>query len=239
MKYSLLANIPLIISHFKREFGLTISAEFIACADMQLTSIFTNKTNIKFSNKVAGSSGDKTDFVFEEGKISRMSLYIFVNHNWNPVYILWKSHSGKIYRLDDTEIDCSDIEFWFEELDVELFRKQLYPKGGPSFKMKGLSFELICESGISRDSVFKCKVLENALTAFDTIPELADQFLKSHQEKSQKKQDGEGTISWWNWEKESPYLICNMDLGAANNSFIKKFLKHLSGMGVFESVEIT
>ena len=51
-----------------------------------------------------------------------------INYKLTKVTILWKSKSGRIYDLADTDIDCNDIELWFDKLDPLLCQKQMFPK---------------------------------------------------------------------------------------------------------------
>ena len=73
-------------------------------------------------------------------EISKLPVVMYVNHNWNNnVIILWRSKSGCIYDIADTDIDCDDIEFWFEGIDPLLYYKQLYPKTELPFSNRSLA----------------------------------------------------------------------------------------------------
>lgn len=115
--------------------SLMASEEFIDCADKQLTEQFVRVTGIKPGKNVSMALTDLGSGVpiYSQYRLPDSNLYgrklciaIFINHNWNPVTILWKSKSGRDYKLHDSNIDCTDIEFWFEHLDKELYIKQLH-----------------------------------------------------------------------------------------------------------------
>src|SRR5262245_23717363 len=114
------------VNYFRRMANIEFSEEFIICADIQLSKIFEHQMGIKINKKTSFSSPMPDSKVYEQGPISRFNTRIYINHHWNPISFLWKSKSGRIYELNDSDIDCNDIEFWFEGLDVNLFLKQLF-----------------------------------------------------------------------------------------------------------------
>lgn len=118
------------------KYSLMASEEFINCADKQLTEQFVKITGIKPGKEVsmALTSLDSDVPIYSSYRLPNSNYYgrklclaIFIRHNWNPVTILWKSKSGRDYKLHDNDIDCNDIEFWFERLEPELYLKQLHP----------------------------------------------------------------------------------------------------------------
>ena len=114
-------------------FSLKASEEFINCADKQLTEQFIGKTGIKPGEEACFSFAQHyigapiySNYLKEGNLIGRkLMIKLYVNHHWNPVTILWQSKTNRDYKLHDTNIDCNDIEFWFENLDKDLYLKQL------------------------------------------------------------------------------------------------------------------
>jgi hypothetical protein len=117
----------LIIRRFKDDFNLDVSSEFLSCADNQLTPIFFKHTGLKFGKNLCLSFASKWESPYDKGETSKLLLYLFVNHNWNKLPIVWKTKSGKIIDVSDTSIDCNDIVFDFENLEVDLYKSQMLP----------------------------------------------------------------------------------------------------------------
>jgi hypothetical protein len=168
---------------------------------------------------------------------SKIAFYIYINHNWNPVTVLWKSISGRIYQLADTDIDCNDIEFWFEELDVALIHRQMYPNVKLPFKLKDLSYELIV-TRINMDCTIEMQVKQECLNETENINSQVDSFIAAFNEKSEKKDRIHGVIHHWKPKIEGDKLIYDMDLGSTGPYFFKKLLPHLSSLNYFTRVEL-
>ena len=130
-------------SFFYRQYGINISEQFLRCADIHLKKKFEFETGLKVSKNVSTSFVWPENFFYEKDTISKMPINIYINHNWNTVNILWKSKSGRVYGIADSDIDCGELEFWFEGLNPLLYHKQLYPQVALPFKLKDLSYELV------------------------------------------------------------------------------------------------
>lgn len=128
-------------------FKKVITLEFLTCADSQLTPKFIARTGLNFGKNVCISTGNNYMFneKFKSDTISILPFCIYINHNWNPITVCWQSKSGRIYKIEDTDIDCNDIEFWFEGLDPLLYHKQLYPNDKLPFRFKDLPFDFVVE----------------------------------------------------------------------------------------------
>ena len=113
---------------FEMDFSLEISEQFISCMDVQLTKLFEKITAINVKPPVRLGWQEKKDFDYNKGSVSKMNVRIYFGYGSVVPWILWKSKSGRIYEIADTDIDCNDIEFWFEELDVDACRNFWKPK---------------------------------------------------------------------------------------------------------------
>ena len=131
------------VDYFKRRYKVDFSYIFLDCADRKLTAEFIKKTGIPPGKNVGISAAYEGTFFYEIGKESKFPLQIYINNNWNPVVVLWKSVSGHVYGINDSDIDCNDIEFWFEGLDPVLYHQQLYPNDKLPFRFNELGFELV------------------------------------------------------------------------------------------------
>lgn len=132
---TLFGDLELTIEVFKRRYSCNISKQFLYYMNNQLTVLFTQGTFLTINNNVCIAWSDENDFVFQKDTISKLSFCIYINHNWNPIFVAWKSKSGKIYDIADTDINENDIEFWFEGLDPLLYHKQLFPNEVLPFKL--------------------------------------------------------------------------------------------------------
>jgi hypothetical protein len=122
-----------VVNSLKFMHSLNASEQFITCADNQLTAQFIEITGIKPSKDVCFSLSEHyigapiyTSYIKPNNYVGRkLMIKLYVKHNWNPITIFWKSKTNRDYRLHDIEIDCSDIEFGFENLDKDLYLSQL------------------------------------------------------------------------------------------------------------------
>ena len=178
---------------FKSQYRMDVSEQFMSCANIQLSKYFILHTGLKPGKEVSsvavmgmGFAYPNLDF-YIKGESSKIPMNIYINHNWNQVTLLWKSKSGRIYDVSDTDIDCNDIEFWFEGLDAALYHQQLYPREELPFKLKGLTYELkinrlnmACEiemytlQTISIDSEATVKHIDNFINQFNEHSMLKD-----------------------------------------------------------------
>lgn len=225
------------ISFFQSLYKLTISNEFISCMDIQLTPLLFAKTGLKTGKQLCISRPSEWEFFLEKGETSKVAFNLYVNHNWNPITIMWKSKSGRIYELHDTDIDCNDIEFWFENLDVALIHKQLFPGDQLPFKIKNLTYELAV-SRINIDCTFELTLKENYLAEANKVIDLIDQYFASFNERSEKKKRKPGLIHNYHPTTEGNKVIYDIDLGSAGPIIFKDLLPYLSGLNYFTRVQI-
>lgn len=228
-----------VVAHFSKQLNLTISYEFLTCADQQLTSIFEKITGIRCNSRTGFAPDYLDEFKYTPGAISIMSMRTYINHNWNPGTIAWKSKSGRIYKIDDVDIECNDIIFWFDAINVPLIRKQMYPARKPfSFRLPKLSYELVAHSGVLKEVVFDFTVSKPSLSQIPSIPALIDPYFDEHQRHMEQTAAEEGTLGQWSWEINDDHLNLSIDLGATDDRFLKKFLIYLSSLNLFTRVEI-
>ncbi len=114
----------------KLYFDLDVSSNFIECAFKKLTSAFIDQTGMGREKPLqAVLIWQKEDGVtYQKGTISKLSSHISLKYGKLPVFICWQSKSGHIYELHEENIDCSNLEFWFEGLEVEKCKHLMFPK---------------------------------------------------------------------------------------------------------------
>jgi hypothetical protein len=237
---SLFRHLDIAISSFYATSGLIVSEAFISCADLQLTSYFERTVGYKVNNQVSVTLIDKESkqFVHEKGAISRLSIQIYNNHNWNPVVIHWHSKSGKIYDTSDTEIDCNDIQFGLEGIDAVVYQRQMYPKDALPFKLKNLGYELIIVR-LNIDCIINATLQPDAIQRRNEIGKEIIGFVKSFNEKSESKARIDGVVhSVLPTFVQEDIIKLKFDIGTAGAIFFKKLLTFMSEKEVFTKVEI-
>lgn len=225
------------LDRFKNDYKLDLTSEFLSCADNQLSEIFIKKTGLKFSKNLCLSWVNKNIFFYERGEVSKLPFSLYVNHNWNDIFICWKSKSGRIYEISDNNIDCSDIVFSFENLEVDLYVKQLYPNQQLPFKISDLSYELIV-TRLNLDATFKLSIKSQFIMEQDEITKSIYDFIDTFNSKSEKNNRKDGVIHNTKAIYEQQTIILEMDLGSTGILFLKKFLKFLNSIDKFSKVEI-
>lgn len=237
---SLFRHFDIAISSFYATSGLNVSEAFISCADLQLTSYFEKAVGYKVNNQVSVTLVDKESqqFIYEKGAISRLSIQIYNNHNWNPVVIYWHSQSGKIYDTSDTEIDCNDIQFGIEGIDAVIYQRQMFPKDALPFKLKKLGYELIIVR-INIDCIINASLQPEAIQRRNEIGEEIIGFVESYNQESESKGRIDGVVhSVFPTFVQEDIINLKFDIGTAGAIFFKKLLTFMSEKGVFTKVEI-
>jgi hypothetical protein len=225
----------IFINRFKRE-GFDVSLEFLSCADLKLRLAFEKSTGISINKHICLIMPGNQSLTYQSSIISQFYQDIFINHQYIfNVLVKWKSKSGRIYKLEDTDIDCKDIEFWFENLDATLVSKYLYPKVTLPFKLKDLSYELVV-TRINMDCTINME-LKQELNSESLIKSI-DDFISEFNEKSEKKDRKDGVIHNWKREFVDAKLIYELDLGSTGAIFLKKLLTYFSKLKVFVKIEL-
>lgn len=243
---SLFVDSQLAIDSFLYRYSLQASKEFIECADKQLTEQFILQTGIKPGKNVCFSFSSHSlevpiygEYIIPGTNIGgrKLCINLYVNHNWNPVTIYWKSKSGKEYKLHEINIDSQDIEFWFESLNPGLYLKQLFPNQKLPFKTDNLSFILnVYRLNIDATMMLTKKSQTNQESQ-EIILQIYD-FIDSFNIASEKKNRNQGVIHNYNAVVEGDKIRFEIDLGSASIQFYKKLLQKLSGMDCFQTVDI-
>lgn len=205
--------------------------------DMQLTPLLFQKTGLKTGKQLCISWASEWEFFLEKGETSKVAFNLYVNHNWNLITIIWKSKSGRIYELHDTDIDCNDIEFGFENLDVALIHKQMFPGDQLPFKLKNLTYELLV-SRISIDCTFELTLKNEHAAETDKVIETVDSYFAKFNERSEKKKRKPGLIHRYHAKAVGNKIIYDIDLGSAGPIIFKDLLPYLSSLNYFTKIEI-
>lgn len=227
------ATIDSLIKSKKRYDNIEISRSFIEVADEQLLFFLIRTVGIK-KNRKLGLAISLINLSYDY--ISSFETSLGINGEIQWVKVCWKSKSGKIYQLHD-EVDCHDIDFWLENVDVPLLYKQLYGPTTLPFKLPTTHFSLVIGSiSISLEIIITLKAgFENKLTV---IEKEVSAFINQFNIQSEKKNRKDGVIQNWKTIVRQNSIHVDMDLGSAGASFLKKLLKWLNGFEQIEKVMV-
>ncbi len=228
------------IESFKLEYGLDISPSFISCANTQLTDLFVQQTGLTaFGKNLSMAWEVDTAFKYQKGEISKLTFRLFVNYNWNDLWVCWKSKSGKIYDINDSYIDYNDIEFWFEGLNPMLYHQQLYPNEQLPFKLKNLSYELVVVR-LNMNASMLVNYKEATLSATKQQLEKIDLLIQKFIDKPIRwGKGGAGVVhNFKRKQVDANQWEYEIDTGSAGIYFFKKLLPLLSELNCLAKVEI-
>ena len=237
---SLFQGVDIIKHHFKFKHKLEMSVEFANCMDQQLTDIFIKKTGISsFRHVVVILTSNTVDFPFFviSEVVSKFPAFVCVIADCSPIEIYWKSKSGRIYKIDDKEIDCNDIEFWMEGLNPLLYNKLLYPKDTLPFKLKNIGYELVV-TRILMDCTLEMELKEPLDDPSSQFSLMYD-FINNFNNLSLKKQEKYGFVHNSNgFMDENGKMVLVINMGTAGFYFFKKLLLFLNDMNCFKKIEV-
>jgi len=227
-------------------YSLKASETFIECADRQLTEQFIRQTGINPGKNVNLSiSTHRVDipvyglYSTPDGYIKKkLMINLYVNHNWNPVTIYWKSKSGRDYSLHHEVEDGNDIEFWFERLDPALYLKQLYPGQQLPFRLKDLTYELVTER-INIDCTIVLQVKKEMISRQDAIIQEVNDFIGQYNLTSEARKKGYGVIHKARASlRGDDTIVYDIDLGSTGPHFLKQLLMFFSKLNYFAVVKL-
>lgn len=236
-RWSLFTFPETTIEHLLSHNKLKMSPGFLKCADEQLSRQFEYRTGLKINKQVSVIiPTDAPQFLYEKGIVSKFSITLFVSHNWNPLFMLWKSKSGRIYDIADEDINCDDIEFSFNEsFDALLYHKQMYPKVDLPFKFKNLPFELVIER-LNMDCVFIMELKPERIPFAQEYVEKIDQCIDDYSMKAERS--GGNPVHNWRTTVEGNTIVCDMDSGYAEAEILKVLVKLFTKLNVFSKVTV-
>ncbi|SJZ84243.1 hypothetical protein [Sediminibacterium ginsengisoli] len=227
------------IEQCKKQLGITVSKEFVECANAQLTPLFEKEVGFKVNNHVELylSMPRDQEFFLRIGPVTKLSCQLIINTRNFWVTMSWKSTSGRIYYVGESDIDCSDIEFWLEGIDALAYNKQMYPNVGQPFKLKDLTYELIIDR-LNMDCNIQLQLKKGVMSDTAKLLQKVDDFIGEFNEKSEKNNRIDGVVHNWKHFVEDDLITYEMDLGSARASFLKKLLQFFSKLNVFSSVRV-
>ena len=227
------------IRRFKTDYNLELSIEFMQCANKQLTADFIRQTGISSFKQVAvvTISNYKIHYphwehVYERAEISIIPLWasICAHCTFGVSYMCWKSKSGRIYDVSDTDIDPNDIIFWYEGLKPEEYRKILYPNEPFPLSLKDLKFEFEFVR-LDMDSNISLQFKDESMAKDEGLIGKIDDFIQKKCIDNPIKitKDYEGRAHKFSRSFKAPdtwvYVI---DTGSGGYYVIKKFIQFLN-----------
>lgn len=101
-------------------FKVTMSDAFWKAADEQLTRLFQEQTSIPIKDRTIWIGWNQDDpFHYEKGETSKLKAILWLKYGSIPVFLCWRSASGRIINMSDTDVDGNDLQCWWEGLDIE------------------------------------------------------------------------------------------------------------------------
>jgi hypothetical protein len=224
-----------IVGLYQKAFGVTVSREFISCMEDQLKKDFLRQTGIAVNQRVSLAFSFPPGARLQKGAVSSFTQNLYINNHWVPVQIAWSSKSGRVYSMEDTDVDCNDIGFHWEGLDPLRTHKQMVPGETLPFKLKDLSYNLVV-TRLNMETILEMTLKEGGEK--EKIIGLVNDFLHDYNAKSMKKDRADGIVHNWRTESSGDKLVFTIDTGSAGPQVLKKLLPYLSKIGAFEQVEL-
>lgn len=234
------------IWNFKQKFGdESISDSFVEVMVNQLCKYFLEKTGIDMS-KSKGKIGfvprtlSSLGFRVEEN-IGRLEGHLICFYTEVGGAINWKAHDGSIIHPHD-QVDEKNIEFWFEDLDVEWAKREwkLYsapPKLG--FPLQPFHYKVLVDH-FNEHFYLLISFKENNEDVVKSTLQILNKLLNNWNEASLEKNRRLGIAHNWNEEKVTPnYLKFYIDYGSAHEKLLKQILETLNDLEGIEKVTIT
>lgn len=108
-----------VANMLKSYYSIEVSESFLDCMNNQLSILFPKISGQKLIQGIWMGWQQESLFIYDKGTVSKINADIFFRYGMTTVDILWKSKSGNVYEISDPNINCEDIEFWFEGLDAD------------------------------------------------------------------------------------------------------------------------
>ncbi len=228
------------ISYAEKDQGLKCSAYFFECVNRPISNYFEKSTGIKVDHNIKVS---QIISPYEKGEVSSIGLSLSVMNFAFPVKLCWRSRSAAIYTPSDEDFDCSDVEFWLEDLQPAYYMKQinLY-KDTPQlpFALKNLNYQLtvnLIQTDCRMEMVLKKGMAQREVELLERIYS----FIDSYNDNSEKKHRKYGVVHNANGyldQNRENLLHLEIDIGSVGPDFFKKLFKLFNDMDAFESVTV-
>lgn len=240
-----------LISQFK-DLGIDASYSFLKCADDQLSAQFYKATGLKSNKNLCLIVPSKTvhqfvdnnwievpNEILEVGITSKLKMGLWVATENSDVTIAWQSKSGRIYKMSDTDIDCTDIQFSFEKLETEKYIAQFYPEGQKlPFVLKNLPYELEVVR-LNVDCTISITVEQGFENNRETIITALRDFTTKFNDASEKKSDDGEIVKNYLGRTEGDNMIAfEVDMSIAGFDYFKKLLKFIAKTAGISKVQI-
>lgn len=222
-------------TYLKNAHQIDVSTSYIMCMRKHLSADFEFKTGLKI-NKNIELQYNSNVFFYEKGEISTTQATLYVNHHFNHhIHICWKSKSGRIYKMTDEDIDCNDLEMWFENLEPALYYQQMYPKDSLPFKLKNLSYQLTVNR-VNTGSEIHLTIKKERRDEADVILNDIYNFINKYNKLSEQKNREIGLVHNATGTVSANKIMLNIDLGSAGAVFLKKLLNYFSSLKALDTV---
>jgi hypothetical protein len=223
----------------------SISDAFIRLISGVLSRDFEDKTGInplKAKGKVFLSTNDNFQIPYiEEIPISELQAGIGIHHYGSKATIKWSSKSGKIIRPSDLEIDETDVEMWFDDLDVaQILRDYASMHRKPDIDVSPYRYEIVFDSFFWEGLYFVVTLETVEALQKENVIHLLDKFVKDWNEKSESRGRSKGLIHNSGCEKITETgFVYYFDMGSASFDALRQLLQTLNNAGCVKKVLLT
>ncbi|MGN6491395.1 MAG: hypothetical protein ACTHLE_05315, partial [Agriterribacter sp.] len=108
-------------------FNQEISLQFIDCAHQQIARILDSTVPESSMHARLYWLPLPNKLEYQKGAVCSLKSQLLMSYGQLKVNICWTAKSGKIYGIEDTDIDCGDIVFTVEGLDAEKIKHAIKP----------------------------------------------------------------------------------------------------------------
>ncbi|AEE52332.1 hypothetical protein [Haliscomenobacter hydrossis] len=234
------------IWNFKQKFGDdSISHSFTEAMIGQLCKYFLEKTGIdmgKSKGKIGFAPGTISSLGYSiDGNIGKLEGHLICFYMEVGGAINWKTYDGSIIHPKD-QVDEKNIEFWFEDLNVEWAKREwkLYsalPKLG--FTLPSLHYKVLVDHFNEHFYVlvaFKSK----DQSIVESVANLLYHTCNTWNDHSLTKSRKLGIVHNCSTQiLEDNYLRFYIDFGSAHEKLLKQILEALNDIPQIEKVTIT
>jgi hypothetical protein len=156
MKRTLFPDPKARIEAIGRLDNLIVSEPFLVCADKKLCDEYEKQTGLFIENRPQSLLLPFEELNYIKGEVSSFSAKIYVNRRYLLTKICWRSKSGRVYEMADTNIDTDDIVFWFDPIEKDKGIKHIF------FYIKDYNLTVKRNLGIDMSEIF-CEYAEEQL----------------------------------------------------------------------------
>jgi hypothetical protein len=226
-----------LLEYYRTNYKINATKSFLLCMFNSLEVEIRRITGLKFGNKLDFWDVPENEFYVKSDNISEMPRGLFINHNWRTYRIQWQSKSGRIYHPEDEVEDCTDLKFWFVDLDPVEIIQLMQPQDGLPFSTKKLGFEVEVQD-LNMDMIINFHLKDGLEQPVTELFHAIDDYIGSFNQQSEQQDRALGVVHNWKHEQQGQVLYYQLDMGSAGMEFLAGLLKFCAKKKWFSKVVI-